>query len=388
MDYQSELQRTDKDVAELRKSLATTPVDIEKSTKLAYRLYHRASLTGSFADMDAVGVAVDDALRRFGPQEDLCLLCANLNFKLHRLEGVKRALQMSPTLQGRPEGKTLQADLDFQEGRYREARKGFEQVIEENRTWDALARLAYFKFKMGEIAEAEQLYLDSEDELTAKEMRSYSWVELQRGVMAMSRGRYEDAAAHYATAGKAYPGYWMIDEHTAELLGAQDRLDEAAALYETVVDRVPRAEFQQALGEVYSAMDKPKEAEKWYGKAEVAYLQSTERAEVHYYHHLADFYADVRQDGPRAVKWALKDLELRRNFATQAALAWAFYRNGQFIEALEMVNQSLASGVQDARIFHQAGIIHQKAGQSRRGEELIADALKINPRHDCFHVHR
>jgi tetratricopeptide (TPR) repeat protein len=388
MDYQSELQRTDKDVAELQQSLATAPVDIEKSTRLAYRLYHRASLTGSFADFDAAGAAIDATLLQFGPQEDLCLLRANLDFKFHRLDGVKRALHMAPTLPGRPEGKTLQADLDFQEGRYGDAKRGYEEVIEENRTWDNLARLAYFKFKMGEMSAAEQLYLDSEDELTAKEMRSYSWVELQRGVMAMSRGRYEAAAVHYATAGKAYPGYWMIDEHMAELLGAQGRLEEAATLYEKVVDRVPRAEFQQALGEVYSAMDKPQEAEKWYRRAEDAYLQSAERGDVHYYHHLADLYADVRQDGPRAVTWALKDLELRQSFSTQAALAWAFYRNNQFAEALETVNQAMASGVQDARIFHQAGMIHRKAGQVRRGDELVDIAIQINPKHDCFHVHR
>jgi tetratricopeptide (TPR) repeat protein len=388
MDYQSELRRTDQDISGLRKNLTAVPYDLEKTTRLAYRLYHRASLTGIFADFDTAGEAVDRAIHDFGPQEDLCLLRANLDFKFHRLDGVKRALEMAPALPGRSEGQSLQADLDFQEGRYSQARQRYEQLIDENRTWDNLARLAYFKFKMGDICEADELYADAEDELTAKEMRSYAWVELQRGVLDLSRGRYEDATAHYATASKAYPGYWMIDEHVAELLGARGNLHEAARSYEEVVESVPRPEFQQALGEVYSALDKPEEAEKWYSKAVAGYLDSVERGDVHYYHHLADFYADVREDGAEAVKWARKDLALRQSFSTEAALAWALYRNSQFAEAFENMNRALASGVQDAQMFHQAGLIYQKAGRPREAQELINKASQINTHHDCFHVHR
>jgi tetratricopeptide (TPR) repeat protein len=114
----------------------------------------------------------------------------------------------------------------------------------------------------------------------------------------------------------------MVDEHRAELLAAQGKYEEAAALYHSVVSRVPRPDFQQALGELYITMGKSAEATKWVDQARNGFLQSAERGEVHYYHHLADFCADVDEDGPEAVKWARKDLELRKNFSTLAALAW------------------------------------------------------------------
>jgi hypothetical protein len=44
---------------------------------------------------------------------------------------------------------------------------------------------------------------------------------------------------------------------------------------------------------------------------------SARRDEVHYYHHLADLYADARKNGGNAVKWAHQDIVLRENFATQ-----------------------------------------------------------------------
>ena len=69
---------------------------------------------------------------------------------------------------------------------------------------------------------------------------------------------------------------------------------------------------------------------------------------MHYCHHLADYYSDVVEDGAEAVKWAHKDLRLRENFATQAALAWALYRDGQFGDAVYWIDRALASGVVDA----------------------------------------
>lgn len=387
-DFDRELERTEKDIADLRCSLAAVPQDVEKGTRLAYRLYHRACLTGIPSDFGSAEAAIDEVAKRAGHQEDLCLLKANLYFKFHRLPDVKRALQQAPALRGRPEGKVLQADIDFQEGRYSEARAAYERAIENDRTWDNLARLAHFQFKMGRIAEADDLYLQAEDELTAKEMRSYAWVELQRGVMQLSRGRYDAAQANYRKAQAGYSGYWLIDEHMAELLGAQGQYAEAAALYKHVVARVPKPELQQALGELYQLMEEPDQAEQWHSRALAAYLRSVEEGSVHYWHHLVDFFADVREDGAEAVVWARKDLALRDNFATQAALAWALWRNDQFTEAAAFMDRALASGVVDARLFQSAGQIYLSASQVEKGERLLRQATEINPHLDRFHVHR
>jgi hypothetical protein len=51
------------------------------------------------------------------------------------------------------------------------------------------------------------------------------------------------------------------------------------------------------------------------------------------------------------VRWARQDLELRQNFSTQAALAWALYRNSHFAEALTAMRQALSSDVRDAKLF-------------------------------------
>jgi tetratricopeptide (TPR) repeat protein len=68
---------------------------------------------------------------------------------------------MAPFLAESPQAKVLKADIDLQEGRYQDAKAGYEQAIEDNRTWDNLARLAYFNSKMGNEAGAEQLYIEA-----------------------------------------------------------------------------------------------------------------------------------------------------------------------------------------------------------------------------------
>jgi tetratricopeptide (TPR) repeat protein len=386
-DFEIELERIEKNIAELTADARTGPIDAEKITRIVYGLYRRASLTGSFADFEVTETAINSAIRQVGPWPDLCLLKANLDFKFHRLAKVKQDLELAPSLASSPSGRVLRADLDLQEGRYDEARTGYEKAIEEDRSWDNLARLAYFQGKLGDEAAAEQFYLEAEEEITAKEMRSYAWVELQRGLLDLAHGRHEDTWAHYHCAKEAYSGYWLVDEHIAELLGAEGRLDEAVSLYETVVTRVPKPELKQAIGEIYSLMGKSNEAEPWYEEALVGYLQSAERGQVHYYHHLADYYSHVREEAGEAVGWARKDLELRPNFATEAALAWALCRNGQIADALDLIDRALSSGVKDAQIFYKAGMIYLASGRGREGEKYLEQADQINSHHRNFHVH-
>ena len=372
-DYQIELERTAKDIDELSARSREHPDNPEPVTKLAYRLYHRASLTATFSDFQSAEAAIDANIRQFGPKEDLCLLKATLDAHFHRLAAARRDLNMVPALRGRPEGRSMLADLDFQEGRYEAARTAWEDLIRENRTWDNLARLAHFKGKMGDIDEADRLYLEAEDELTAKEMRSYAWVELQRGVLRLSRGCHEEALAHYRRAEAAYTGHWLTDEHVAEVLAALGRFDEAINLYENVIERAPKPELKQTLGELHVFIGRSDRAEPWFDQALAGYLESADRGDVHYYHHLTDIYADVRENGPEAVKWARMDVELRENYATLAALAWALYRDGQLDAAQQAMDRALSSGVCDAGLFSQAATIESATGQCNRKRPASAD---------------
>jgi tetratricopeptide (TPR) repeat protein len=387
-DYAIELARIQKDIAELENKVFTPPVDIDQTLELLHRMYHRAQLTGGAADLQVTQAAIDRVLRELGPLAGLYLLKANLDYKLHRLKQTEQDLAPLSRFAGDARIVILKAGIDFQQGRYEAAKMGYVSALEKNFTWDNLARLAYWQAKFGDPDLADHLYRQAEQEISVKEMRAYTWVKLQRGLLDLNRGRYEEAMTHYQEAGKAYSGYWLVDEHMAELLGATKKYDAAAALYESVVARAPLPELHQRLGDLYLFMGKPERARPWHDKALAGYLDSAARGEVNYYHHLAGFYADVRGDGAEAVKWAEKDLALRPNFATQDALAWGLFRAGRFEEARKVSRAALSSGVKDAHLFFHAAMIHLAAGRTDEGKGLLKKAGEINPGYENFHAHR
>jgi hypothetical protein len=91
----------------------------------------------------------------------------------------------------------------------------------------------------------------------------------------------------------------------------------------------------------------------------------------------------VAKDGAAAVNWARRDLELRENFATQSALAWALYRNAELDEARGWIDRALASGVVDAHLLFRAAKIYAGVG----GRHLLQHATRLNPFVQRFHVH-
>jgi tetratricopeptide (TPR) repeat protein len=386
-DYQTEVDRTLHNIAQFDAALAMRPDDIEQSTLRAYRRYQLASLRGRSQDFDAAERAVLDAIERFGPREDLCLLKANLDFRFHRLPDVRTGIGSTPKLAMRPQARSILADSDFQEGRYDQARRAYEELIAADPCWDDMARLAHFHSKMGDFVAADEWFERAADELTAKQMRSFAWVELQRGVLDLSQGDFEAARRHYHRAARAYSGYWLIDEHIAELLAAAEQFDESEALYLRLADRNPKPELLQTIGELYIFMGDSERAEPYLDQARDAYLDSAQRGEVHYLHHLSDFFSDVRPDGAEAVKWARKDFDLRQNFNTEAAMALALHVAGRNSEALEFMDRALAAGVQDAHIFAHAATIYRATGKEADAIRFESAAARINPHFERFHVH-
>ena len=235
---------------------------------------------------------------------------------------------------------------------------------------------------------ADALYAEAADEITAKELRQYAWVEVQRGLLHLRHGRLAEAERHYERAEAAYSGYWVVEEHIAELRAAQGRIDEAIALYEGAALRAGRPELAQALGDLHRHAGDPDRARAWHDRALAGYLDSAGRGEVQYHHHLAEYYADVEHDGAAAVDWAERDHALRPHYATEMALAWAYHLAGRHGEALELADRALAAGVRDPHVLHQAGVISTAAGRASDGERLRAEAARLNPAHHAFHVHR
>jgi Tetratricopeptide repeat len=249
-DYDRERAALAQRIGELE-AAADDPV---AAARLAVQRFGYATLSGDFAEYRAAEEAIDRALAAVGPASDLVLLRAQLHAALHRLPAARQDLARLAD-PADPRARALAADLDLQEGRYRAARRGYEEALRREGSWDHLARLAFLAAKTGDAAGAERLYAEAQEQLTAKEMRPYAWLELQRGVLDLERGDAAAALRRFERADRAYSGWWLIEEHLAEALHLLGRGDEAVARYRRVVARAPHPELLSALAGVLAPSD-------------------------------------------------------------------------------------------------------------------------------------
>ena len=309
-------------------------------------------------DLIALGCDVDAAVDRFPTWPDLRLLRATLALAVHRAD-VAIAAVRAPGLTAQPPGQVLAADIALFTGDYPAARAGYQRAAQEDPLWDTTARLAALAVATGSWTEADDLYAAAEEEITAKQMRAFAWVRVQRADLARATGDLERAGRLLADADRAYPDWWYVAAHRAALDLALERWEQAIDGYRAVLAEVDRPDLREALGTAFAGAGQTDFAAECHATAVSAYLASAARGEVHYLHHLAAFHADVHPHPGAALAWARQDADLRRTGPTLSLLAWCLHRAGRRTEALGVLDEAFALGAGDPVLCARAHRIRQ-----------------------------
>ena len=318
---------------------------------------------------------------------------AQAQLTAHRFAEARTAAQQLREVQpGKARPLELLADAAIELGDYEDGRKVCDELAKIAGTeLSSAPRFAKLEIIAGQTDRAREHFekgLALTANLTPPQPDLAAWFHLQLGELAFKNGDWDSAEKHYASAGEAWPDGYSIADHTAELRAAQGRTEEAIALYEKLAARVPRPEFFQALGDLNAVANQPDKAAAWHARAEEAYLRSVKDGAVHFFHHLAGFYADSKEDPAQAVEWARKDIALRHGIYAHDALAWALYKNGDAAEAAAECAKALATGTRDPHLLYHAGMIRMAAGDIAGGKAALQQAAAVNPKFNTFHVHR
>ncbi len=379
----------------LEKRVRRDPDDFLAWNQLAGRYHRQLKITGDDHLIDRELQAAEKSLKAIPADQNPGGLEALAQARLtaHRFAGAhSAAVELRGILPGKTRPLEMQADAATELGDYDEARKVCEELakLEGSQLAAAprLAKLAIIEGQMDRAREHFEKGLAATARLTPPEPEMAAWFHLQLGELAFKRGDWDAAEKHYADAGKAWPEAYAVADHIAELRAAQGRPEEAIALYEKLAAGVPRPEFFQALGDLNALAAQPEKAAQWHARAEAAYLQSVNDGAVHFFHHLAGFYADSKEDAAKAVEWARKDLALRQSIYAHDALAWALYKKGEGAEAAAECAKALATGTRDPHLLYHAGMIRMAAGDVAGGKIALQQAAAANPKFNTFHVHR
>ena len=308
-----------------------------------------------------------------------CMAHARLHFTLHRLRAASDALDACPSGVAPAEMAALRADIAFYTGRYQEAEAVYRALVNQVGLSQHYIRLALYRNKTGQPGEAAALLEAAEKRYHGVSATTKAWLKLQRGLLALDRGRFDEALAMYRAASDALPGWWLIDEHIAEVKRLSGDAAGAKSIYESVIARTGSPEFMDALASIKGGEGLRDDAIALRQRARAIYDARLRQFPEAAAGHALDHFLQERSDPATALALA------QRNFATRPygdaaiALARAWMQNGEPGRAATLLESQIARGWDTAEIHWVLGEAQADSGRSEVARQSHAAALARNP---------
>ena len=279
------------------------------------------------------------------------------------------------------QARIIMADSYLSLGDYKQAELIYDQLAEANATPPLLARIAYLEELKGNTDRALELMRraagDALDSGGTKE--NAAWYLLRVGDVYFNMGNLIESGEFYQASLRVFDGYHLALAGLGKARAAEGKYDEAIDYYQHAVNIVPQPEFLAALGDLYTITEQPERAQLQYATVEYIGKLAAFNQQV-YNRQLANFYSDHDLKLDEALRLALTELEFRKDIYGYGAAAWAHYKNGNFEQAQVLMDEALALGTRDARLYFHAGMIALALGDEPQAREYLEQTLAINPR--------
>jgi tetratricopeptide (TPR) repeat protein len=276
-------------------------------------------------------------------------------------------------------------DAQLELGRYTEAETTYQELNQKAPSAPVYTRLARLAWLHGQPTNAlnlmQQAIADSDETGLAGE--NAAWYHFQLGELYFNTGQLEKADAQYGSALKAFDNYYLALAGRGKIQAAQGNYNEAITFYEKAVGIIPQPDLLAALGDLYTLRGNPSKAKQEYDTVEfIGKLQAINQ--VIYNRQLALFYTNHNFNLEKSLVLAQKEFEHRKDIYAYDTYAWALYKNNQYSQAAEMMRSAMKLGTRDAMIYYHSGMIYQALGEDKQAEQLLSQALAINPHFDLM----
>ena len=342
----------------------------------------RARLTGNYDDYKRAESLLEQERNRPSKPGNACLAHAKLHYTLHRLKRASAALGECPGTVEKIEIAALWADIAFYSGRYKEAEATYRALVNQVGLPAHFIRLAQLRNKMGAPGEAAAFLEAAEKRYHGGSAPMQAWLKLQRGLISLDRGRLDEALALYRLAEDALPGWWLIEEHIAEVKAltgdARDARD-ARTLYENVIRKTQAPEYLDALAKIELKEGRAEAAQKLTAQARALYEERLTAFPEAAAGHALDHFLQDAANPQRALALAQKNFETRPYGDAAIALAKAWLLNGKPNLALPVLEAQRTNGWDTAELYWTLTETVERLADSRRAAQLKQEALRRNP---------
>ena len=266
-------------------------------------------------------------------------------------------------------------DAQIELGRYPDAVKTIQKMVDTRPDISSYSRVSYVRELHGDTAGA----IDAMQRATragAPGAEGTLWSQTYVGHLYFNQGDLKNDEQIYSSVLAQQPAYPYALGGMARVRAAQGRADEAIALYQSLLDRLPLPQFAIELGELYDSLGKADKAKAQFDLVR-AIQQLNAGAQMNTDMEMALFEAD-HGDAAKALTLARAAYVRRPSIHGADALAWALFRNDQFDEARKYAQETLKLDTKDATLHFHAGMIAAKFDKAEAQKQLQA-ALNINP---------
>jgi tetratricopeptide (TPR) repeat protein len=385
--YDEEIADADLRIAGSRKLAEDQPNSYLAADRVANNFLARARLTGDYDDYRHAEEWIDKAFamsasrgRDIGPHGTR----AALNYTLHRLDRVDADFETS--MRGPKDNVTVAGhrlfagNLALQRGKYDEAAKLLDESVALHETVSNLSSKAYFLLGTGDVEGSEALYRKAIGMYHGSSKEPLAWLHLQLGLSDLGRGNYDEALAHYREAETHLSGYWLIDEHIAEILTLTGKVEDAKKLYADIIARTNNPEFMDAMAGILLEEKKDAEAKAWIAKARARYEELMAMYPEASYGHALDHFIELGDDPDATIVMAEKNHTLRPNADAKILLAQAYLKGERGADAKRVIEEALATPWRTADLHAVAAEVYRAVGDTANADTQLAAAKAINPK--------
>jgi tetratricopeptide (TPR) repeat protein len=356
----------------------TRPGSVGALTQRGNVELQRARETADPAHYARAEAAFRQALRDDRRSVDATIGMATLALARHDfragLRYAQRARRLGPEL---ARSFSVLVDAELELGRYEQAGRSLQQMIDLRPSLASYARVSYFRELHGDLAgaaSAMRLAVSAGEGVP----ENVAYVQTLLGDLEAMRGHIRAARRAYATALAGVPGYVPAIASRAQLDAASGRLGPAIRGYQNIVRGRPLPQYVIALGEIQQAAGRRAAARETFALVD-AERRLLAADDVNTDVEIALFEAD-HGDRDRAVDLARRAWNTAPSVRSADAVGWALTRSGRSSDGLAWARRALRLGSRDPFILTRAGLSARAAGRDREARRYLRRALQANPR--------
>ena len=377
---------TDARIRALQSALRSEPKNPNGYASLGNAYLQKSRDSGDSAYYRRAQVAFSEALNQAPRNAGALAGMGTLALARHDFRGGlrygKAALAEAPGV-ARVYGVIVDAQVEL--GRYDDAARSLQRMVDLKPNLDSYARVSYFRELNGDLdgaLEAMKLAVSAGGDVA----ENVAYVQTLLGNLEFERGRLGSARRSYRTALVRFPGYPAAEAGLAKLEAARGDLAGAITRYRGLIPRAPVPEYVVALGEAELAAGRARAARAHFALVAEQYRlmqRNGENTDTE-----AALFEATHGKSSRAVKLGRRGYAAAPSVRSADSLGWALTSAGRPDRGLAFAQRALRLGSKDPSFLYHAGIAARDAGREQLARKYLTRALEATPHFSPLHAPR